>query len=161
MVAGVALQGMGKEAGEEGGAEHIERYVVDGAGAAGQEVLMDFICAGDQQGARESEGQRSRDQWIAIESGARGEQPGADEEDAEDAVSDEVAAFAEPEIKPLELHIGDADMQGQQRSPDHRESMRGAHGSGGFGGDDAEPGDDGEPCEQDPLGSQCGKLNWS
>ena len=104
---------------------------------------MPFVEAGYNRGSQDGDGRPARRPFSVVHCGQSGA-PGAEEQDAEDGVADDVASLANvevPVIKSLPVHAEKKMQQGVENSA----GVPGRQQGGGFDGDDDQPEDGSDP----------------
>ena len=143
------LQGYCEDKLQGDGPGGVEQHVGKGAGAVGQEDLVNLIRARDQERGGDGRGLQGellpQDAKTARRTHANGAAEAAVAEEREDAVSGKVSAFPEVVMDEGPAAIDRRTEEPVEKIVDRTGGMVGAEGRGGFGGEEDEEEQYGEP----------------
>jgi hypothetical protein len=134
------------------GAGGVEQDIAEGAVAVGQEGLVEFVGAGDEEGGGDGEAVGGEAVTEAAGGLALDDAEGAEADEREETIAHEVAGFADGEVDGLP--IGEL-IEAKERfgdAPERSAGVIGAAPGGGFKREDEQAGEDGEPCAQPERG---------
>jgi len=131
----------------------IKDYILPASGAGGQESLVPFVQAGDQQSPEHREACPTNGPLARF--GRQGFSPGAEQEETQQGITDDVTGLAENVMPGFEMALVYAEEEMKNRVENMTGVLAGEVGRG-FNGDDDQPENGGDPRFNKvlPVGAQ-------
>jgi len=131
----------------------IKHHILPASGAGGKESLMPFVEAGDQESPEHCEACPTNGPLARLR--RQSFSPGAEQEETQQGVTDDVAGLAQKVMPGLEVGRVDAEEEMKNWIQDMAGVLSGEVGRG-FDSNDDQPEDSGDPCLEKvlPVGAQ-------
>ena len=127
----------------------VENYILPASSSGWKEALVPFVETGDENGSKNCDRCPTRRPLRVVHRRQR-RAPGAEEQNAQDGVADDVAGFADEEVPNFEMIPVHAKQKMQQRIENPAGVVRRKQGAG-LDGDKNEPEDRGDPGLQNVV----------